>query len=71
MKTELQLKEGTVAQAVKMVEVACAETLQWKQKVEGNVPSTVFLSIGRCFSAYPLVSICLDQAWGKIWPTPP
>jgi hypothetical protein len=42
MKTEFQLKEGTVAQAVQLAEAACAETLQWKQKVEGNVPSTVF-----------------------------
>jgi hypothetical protein len=28
MKTELQLKEGVVAQAVQSAEVACAETLQ-------------------------------------------
>jgi hypothetical protein len=42
MKTELQLKEGAVAQAVQLTDVAYAETLEWKQKVEGNVPSTVF-----------------------------
>jgi hypothetical protein len=41
MKTELQLKEGTVAQAVQSAEVAYAKTLQWKQKVEGNDPLTV------------------------------
>jgi hypothetical protein len=42
MKTELQLKEGAMAQAIQSAEVAYAETLQWKQKVEGNVPSIVF-----------------------------
>jgi hypothetical protein len=42
MKTELQLKEGAMAQAVQSAEAAYAETLQWKQKVEGNVPSIVF-----------------------------
>lgn len=41
MKTELQLNEGAVAQAVQLAEAAWAETLQWKQKAEGNVPSTV------------------------------
>jgi hypothetical protein len=41
MKTELQLKEATVAQAAQSVEAAYAKTLQWKQKVEGIVPSTV------------------------------
>jgi hypothetical protein len=54
MKMELQLKEGVVTQGIQMVEAAYAETLQWKQKVEGNVPSTLFPSFGRCFSAYPL-----------------
>jgi hypothetical protein len=54
MKTELQLKEGAAAQGIQMVKAACAETLQWKQKVEGNVPSTIFPSFGHCFSAYPL-----------------
>jgi hypothetical protein len=55
MKTELQLKEGAMAQVVQSAVAACAETLQWKQKVEGNIPLTVFLSFGHCFSAYPLV----------------
>jgi hypothetical protein len=55
MKMELQLKEGAVAQAVQSAKAACAETLQWKQKVEGNIPSSVFLCFGHYFSAYPLV----------------
>jgi hypothetical protein len=42
MKTELQLKEGVMAQAIQSAEAACAKTLQWKQKVKGNVPSTIF-----------------------------
>jgi hypothetical protein len=42
MKMELQLKEGAMAQAVQSAEAAYAETLQWKQKVEGNVPLIVF-----------------------------
>jgi hypothetical protein len=62
MKTELQLREGAVVQAIQTVEAACAETLQWKQKVESNTPSTVSPGFGRCFSAYPLVFICLEQA---------
>jgi deoxyribodipyrimidine photolyase len=41
MKIELQLKEGAMAQAVQSAVAAYAETLQWKQKVEGNVPLTV------------------------------
>jgi hypothetical protein len=71
MKTELQLKGDAVAQAIQSAEAACAETLQWKQKAEGNVPLTVFLSFGRCFSAYPFVSIYLEQAWRRIWLMPP
>jgi hypothetical protein len=71
MKTKLQLKEGAMAQAIQTARAAYAETLQWKQKVEGNVASTVFPSFGRCFSAFPLVSICLEQAWRRIWPMPP
>jgi hypothetical protein len=70
MKTKLELKEGAVAQAIQMAEAARAEILQWKQKVEGNVPSTLSLGFGGCFSAYPLVPICLEQAWRKIWPMP-
>jgi hypothetical protein len=54
-----------------MAEAAHAEILQWKQKVEGNVPSTLSLGFGGCFSAYPLIPIYLEQAWRKIWLTPP
>jgi hypothetical protein len=69
IKMELQLKDGVMAQAIQLAEAACAETLQWKQKVGGNVSSTVFPGFGCCFSSYPLVSI-LEQAWRKIWSTP-
>jgi hypothetical protein len=51
-----------MAQAIQMAEAARAEILQWKQKVEGNVPSTLSLGFGHYFSAYPLVPICLEQA---------
>jgi hypothetical protein len=42
MKTELQLKEGAMAQAIQSDKAAYAETLQWKQNVEGTGPSMVF-----------------------------
>jgi hypothetical protein len=43
MKMELELKADAVAQAVQMAEAARAEILQWKQKVEGDILSTLSL----------------------------
>jgi hypothetical protein len=54
MKIELQLKEGAVAQAVQLTDAACAETLEWKQKVEGNIPSTVFQVLVVVLALIPL-----------------
>jgi hypothetical protein len=49
MKTELELKAGTVAQAVQMAEAARAEILQQKNKVEGDILSTLSLGFNCCF----------------------
>jgi chromosome segregation ATPase len=57
MKTELQLNEGAVAQAVQSVEAAWAETLQWKQKAEGNVLSTVLRVLAAVLALIPLFSL--------------
>jgi hypothetical protein len=43
MKTELELKAGTVAQAIQMAEAARAEILQWKHKAKGDILSTLSL----------------------------
>jgi hypothetical protein len=40
MKTELELKAGAMALAIQMTEVAHAEILQWKHKVEDLTNAT-------------------------------
>jgi hypothetical protein len=54
MRIELQLKEGAMAQAVQSAKADCAETLQWKQKAEGNVPLTVFRVLTAVLAFIPL-----------------
>jgi hypothetical protein len=68
MRTELQLKEGAVAQAIQSAEAAYAETLQWKQKAEGNVPSTVFqfsTTVLALIRLFPLVWSRLGEESGQ------
>jgi hypothetical protein len=38
-----------MAQAIQMAEVAHAEILQWKHKVEGDILSTLSLGFNCCF----------------------
>jgi hypothetical protein len=64
MQMELQLQEGTGAQAVQSVEAAYAETLQWKQKVEGNVPSTVLRVLTVVLALIPLFPLVWSRLGG-------
>jgi hypothetical protein len=65
MRTELQLNEGAVAQAVQLAEAAWVETLQWKQKAEGNVPSTVLRVLTAVLALIPLFSLVWSRLGDK------
>jgi hypothetical protein len=49
MKTELELKAGAMAQAVQMARAAHVEILQWKDKLECDIISTLSLGFNCCF----------------------